>query len=214
MAAASTCNGSFESEPGWTTESEVTLIYFWESGLRMNDRWERRRLRKSRQDFRRNKELLTALHRETDYQRADVAARTGKISTKASILIASASISSALQYDAQGFWFLAAVWLSVVAAVLGALVLLPRVGSHLAVEAYEQELWGEEPSEVHRDLMYQKLRILRQDEKALLWRRKILLVGYAALAVSLLSAAIHLSTTTTGEDSRVPEEVTSTTTAA
>lgn len=163
-------------------------------------------------ELRRNKELLATLHKETDYQRADFSLRAGAMATRGSILIAAASISSALQYGQQGFWFLAAVWLSVISAALGAVVLLPRLGSHLGIEENEGDLWGQNPTQAKRDLMYQKLRILRQDEKALLWRRRVLLAGYSALALSLAVTAIHLSINiVSGSEPNAPEEVSSST---
>lgn len=174
----------------------------------MSDQQDRREVLEQRRGLRRNKELLAALHQETDHQRADVSSRAGMMSTRASILIAAASLSTALQSGQQGPWFLAAVWLSVVSAILGAVVLLPRLGSQLGVEQNEKNLWDQNPTEFIRDLMHQKLRILRRDEKAMLWRRYVLLAGYTALALSLAAAATHLSTNINPEsEPNAPETV-------
>jgi hypothetical protein len=182
----------------------------------MSDELSRRQLRKNRCDLRRNKALIAALHQETDAQRADVASRAGMMSTRASILIAAASLSTALQVGQQGPWFVAAVWLSVTSAILGALVLLPRLGDQLNIKQNEDDLWGQDPAEFSRDLMHQKLTLLRGDEKALYWRRYVLLAGYTALALSLAAAAIHLSTNLASElEPNAPETVvTSTPTAS
>ena len=128
--------------------------------------------------------------------------------SRASILIAAASLSTALQVGQQGPWFLAAVWLSVTSALLGALVLLPRMGDQLNIKKNEDDLWGLDPVAFSRDLMHQKWDLIREDEKALRWRRYVLLGGYAALALSLAAAAIHLSTNIDSEpEPNVPETV-------
>lgn len=159
--------------------------------------------------------LLAALHQETDLQRADVSSRTGMMSTRASILIAAASLSTALQVGQQGPWFLAAVWLSAASAISGAVVLLPRLGDQFAIEENEKHLWDQDPLELNRDLMHQKLHVLREDEKALFWRRYVLLAGYTALALSLGAAAIHLSTSIDSEsDPNAPETIVTSTPAA
>ncbi|WP_146070884.1 hypothetical protein [Arthrobacter sp. B1805] len=174
----------------------------------MSDELSRRQIRKDRRDLRRNKALIAAIHQETDAQRADVASRTGTMHTRASILIAAASLSTALQVGQQGPWFVGAVWLSVTSAILGALVLLPGLGDQLNIEQNEKDLWGQEPTEFSRDLMHQKWDLLREDEKALFWRRNVLLTGYAALALSLAAAAIHLSTNINSEpEPNAPETV-------
>lgn len=185
--------------------------YTWDTGLPMSDEISRR----DRRDLRRNEALLAALDKETDAQRADVASRAGMMSTRASILIAAASLSTALQAGQQGPWFLAAIWLSVASAILGAVVLLPTVGDQLNIKQNENDLWGQDPAQFTRDLMHQKRDLLQGDETTLFWRRRVLLAGYSALALSLAAAAIHLSTNIDPElDPHVPETiVTSTPTA-
>ncbi|NOJ58977.1 hypothetical protein [Arthrobacter sp. 260] len=177
----------------------------------MSDQPSRRDLRKNRRDTRRNKELLSALHQETDLQREDVSLRTGMMSTRASILVAAASLSTALQSGQQGLFFVAAIWLSVLAAILGAVVLLPRLGDQLSIQGNETDLWDSDEVELNRDLMHQKLSILRQDEKSLLWRRQVLLSGYTVLALSLAAAAIHLSTNINSESEPNAPQIVNTT---
>jgi hypothetical protein len=139
--------------------------------------------------------ILELLDHEVDRQRADVASRGAMVATRATVLIASASIITSLQSDPGGPAFIATVILTATAAMTGVVVLVMRSGDELSIVELEKALWPMATNEARRDLVYQKLYALRGDEKRLRRRARTLNVGFALLAASLISTAFHLTTT-------------------
>jgi hypothetical protein len=139
----------------------------------------------------RRRTLVEALDREVDLRRTFVAARSEALTTKASILVASASLVTALQdLDVRSTWIGVAIAASALAAVLGIVVLLPRVGEEVNIADTEENLWNEREVEAIRGLMIAKRAILEKDQKALWWRAAVIAAGFAALALSLVIAAL------------------------
>ncbi|MDJ0348922.1 hypothetical protein [Cryobacterium sp. PH29-G1] len=137
--------------------------------------------------------LIAALDREVDLQRASVEVRAAGLMTRASILVAAASILTGVQsLDQMSAWFLWSTIASAAAAILGVLVLLPRLGAEVDIDSAESDYWNELDTVALHGFMKDKLRVLKEDEHALIWRRWVLLVGFACLAISLLLAALHL----------------------
>ncbi|MBT1680984.1 hypothetical protein [Curtobacterium aurantiacum] len=141
----------------------------------------------------RRRVLVEALDREVDLRRTFVAARAESLTTKGSILAASASLVTALQsIGSDSPWLGFAIASSALAAVLGLVVLLPRVGAELDLEATEANLWGESDVEALRGLTLAKKKVLEKDERALWWRAILIALGFTALALSLISTALVL----------------------
>jgi len=141
----------------------------------------------------RRRVLIEALDREVDLRRTFVAAKAESMTTKASILVASASLVTALQsIGGHSPWVGVAIALAAVAAVLGIVVLLPRIGAELDLAATEENLWHETDMEAVRGLTLAKKGLLEKDERALWWRAILIAVGFTALALSLIAAALIL----------------------
>lgn len=139
----------------------------------------------------RRRTLVEALDREVDLRRTFVAARSEALTTKASILVASASLVTALQdADVHSTWIGAAIAASALAAVLGIVVLIPRIGEEISIADTEENLWNERGVEAIRGLMIAKRAILEKDQRALWWRAAVIAAGFAALALSLVIAAL------------------------
>lgn len=142
-------------------------------------------------DFARNRVLIDALDAEVDRRRGFVAQRTDALTTKASILIASASLVTALQSaKTDSGWIGFAIGLSALAAVLGIAALMPRVGNELDLIATERNLWGDADVRAIRNLTSAKREVLQQDEHALFWRAIVVTSGFACLAAALVIAGL------------------------
>lgn len=137
--------------------------------------------------------LFERLDQEVDHQRADAARRSDALATRASVLVASASLLTTLQAGAGDFGFSLTILLTVLAAAAGVGVLFMRSGEQLDIALTEQNLWSKAEGEARRELLYQKLYILRADEKLLRRRASILNTGFALLTASLVAAAFHLT---------------------
>lgn len=112
---------------------------------------------------------------------------------RASVLVASAGILTGLQTS--GSWsllFAISVSFSAIAAVLGVLVLVPRLGGEVNIDQAEKDYWNNLDAEAIRNLTKYKLDILRVDESALKKRRTLLLLGFGALAASICFGSVHI----------------------
>jgi len=153
-----------------------------------------KRDRETSRDVERNRIFIAALSTEVDQQRASHLARNSSLTTRASILVASASILTGLQIrDDLSSWFYITVFMSAAAAALGVIVLLPRMGDEVSIASTETEYWGQPETVAIRNFMHHKLSILKKDEKSLRWRRLVLLLGFTLLALAILTAALNLS---------------------
>jgi hypothetical protein len=83
--------------------------------------------------------------------------------------------------------------LSAVAAILGVLVLVPRVGREMSILETEKNLWDQSDVEAIRGLTLAKTEILEQDERALFWRGRVVAAGFAALGLSLIVEGLILT---------------------
>lgn len=149
--------------------------------------------RADRDDIGDRKVLVLALDSEVDRQRASVSHRATSITNRASILIGSAGIFTAFQAPESGsIWFMASIVVSGAAAIIGVLALLPRLGGELDIRQMEWDYWNNRDTEAIRNLTAAKLSILRVDEEALKRKRSLLLVGFAALGLSICFGAVHV----------------------
>jgi hypothetical protein len=150
--------------------------------------------RRSDKDVASHRYLVEAIDREVDLRRGFVASRTLGLTTKASILVASASLITALQASKiHSPWLDVAMALSAVAAILGVIVLLPRVGREVPIMDTETNLWDQTDVKALRGLTLAKVEILDHDEHALFWRAVVLAVGFGALGLSLVVAVLVLA---------------------
>jgi hypothetical protein len=147
--------------------------------------------RRSRNTLDRRRVLIEALAGEVDLRRTFVADRDTAMTTKASILVASASLMTALQSaEVHGGRIGWAIALSAAAAVFGVVALIPRIGREGGLVSIEKDLWNEGDMAAIRAMTSRKNEILEQDERALFWRAGGVLLGFASLAASLVIAAI------------------------
>jgi hypothetical protein len=139
-------------------------------------------------------ELIASLADEIDRQLESVGARSRGMATRASILIASASIMTGLQIPEEDrpWQFAASLIAGAIAAIAGVLALLPRGGPEVSIELAEQTFWNLSRTQAQRNLTYWKLDTLKDQEKALKWRARLIVAGFAALAVALIFAALAL----------------------
>lgn len=141
--------------------------------------------------------LILALDAEVDRQRTSVGHRSRAISNRASTLVASAGIITSLQSSSSfSIWFMLSICCGLIAAVVGVLVLIPRLGGELDIGQAENDFWNDRDTEAIRNLAQAKLAVLRTDEQALKSRRKLLLWGFILLALSICSSAVHIMGTT------------------
>jgi hypothetical protein len=62
----------------------------------------------------------------------------------------------------------------------------------VSIELAEQTFWNLSRTQAQRNLTYWKLDTLKDQEKALKWRARLIVAGFAALAVALIFAALAL----------------------
>lgn len=139
--------------------------------------------------------LITMLAAEVDRQLESVGERTRSMATRASILIGSASIMTGLQLpnDNRPWQYVVSLAAGAIAAILGVLVLIPRHGTEVTIEEAEQTFWNLSESQGRRALMHWKLGTLKEQERALKSQAILIVIGFAALAASLVFAALALS---------------------
>lgn len=146
--------------------------------------------RKLRKELSRNRVLVEALASEVDLRRTFVADRHAGMTTKASILVASASLMTALQSAGVHSGLIGwAIALSAAAAVFGVAALVPRVGREPSLDSMEANFWNDGDVAAIRGMTVDKKLALKRDEQALFWRAGFVLLGFASLAASLVIAA-------------------------
>jgi hypothetical protein len=115
--------------------------------------------------------------------------------TRAALLIASASIAASINAPARltFSWYALALSSSVLAALLGIVVFLPRRSKELDLQGIEAEAWNLLDAEVLRSVLYSRIAVLVRDRKAIRRRARLLAVGFSALALSLVFVGLQLS---------------------
>lgn len=142
----------------------------------------RRRPWHSRDPLRDQAALIEALDGDIDRQLAESAAAASSISTRASILVAAAGLTSGLQYSTAS---LIPMILTTAAALIGVGLLLMRRATEVPIEAAEADFWSDPPTTARRNIMYWKLDVLKERESNLERRRPVLVTGFAVLAASI-----------------------------
>ena len=140
------------------------------------------------------RELIVALSADVDRQLVSVTDRSTAQGTRAAILVASASIATALPAgNVPDPLYVLALSCAAASALCGVVVILPRVGYEVPVRDVEKDAWNLSATMALRRLMYEKLVVLEHDESALKWRRRVLLGGFSLLVLTLCFSAIHLA---------------------
>lgn len=132
--------------------------------------------------IRRKRDLIFALDADIDRQLAESAAAAAGMSTRASILVAAAGLTSGLQYTTAS---VPPMILTAAAALLGVSLLMMRRSTEVPIVAAEAEFWNDSPTTARRNLMYWKLDVLKERESSLERRRPVLVTGFAVLAASI-----------------------------
>lgn len=117
------------------------------------------------------------------------------MSTRASILVAAAGLTSGVQLSTQSAW---PAVLTAFAALVGVMLLLMRTASEVPIAEAEDQFWADTPVTAIRNLMHWKLGVLREREHSLSRRRWLLIAGFALLAVSIGTDLILSLTMTLG----------------
>ncbi|WEG08639.1 hypothetical protein PU630_15550 [Microbacterium horticulturae] len=107
----------------------------------------------------------------------------GAIATRASVLVAAAGLTSGFQFSAPS---LIAALLAACAALTGVALLMMRSTTEVPIEQAEESFWNDSPDEARRNLLHWKLGVLRERERALVRRRRVLVVGFVLLAGSIV----------------------------
>ncbi|KJL32261.1 hypothetical protein [Microbacterium azadirachtae] len=144
--------------------------------------------------LRAQRELITALDADVDRQLAAAETASAGITTRASVLIAAAGVTSGLQVSS-------AVVIPAVLAVLSALVgvglLLMRTAKEVPILEAEETFWAQPPVTARRNILHWKNGVLLERERSLYRRRAVLVVGFALLAASisadLVISIVHVS---------------------
>ena len=133
-----------------------------------------------------SREQLGLLHREIDFQRQSFTTRYTNLSSRAVVLIGSASVTSALHITQKPTAAeTVAVGAAMLAALLGILTLIPRSGREVNVTAMRDDLFTVSPGMTEMNLLNAKIRVLGEDEKALKLRSVAQIVGYLLLAAAI-----------------------------
>lgn len=171
---------------GWALVS-VRFATLW--GMRKRKQIEAQRVSEQR------RHLLELLAADAERQIGANAGTHSELGTRASILIASASLAAGLQLaqGAQAGWYLVALIASGLAAVLGVVVILPRSGWEVDLEDLETKSWHEAEVESTRRMLWTRIEVLRRDKRSLAWRAVVLTIGFSALAIALVCAGLQLA---------------------
>lgn len=148
--------------------------------------------------------LIDTLAGEVDRQLESVGARSRSMSTRASLLVGAASIVTGLQLlptSGLPWQYVVSVVAGVVAAVLGVIALVPRAAPEVPILTAERTFWNYSPTRAQWTLTHWKLLTLREQEKALKWRARIVVAGFAALTTAIIFAALAVTAqpTTNGD---------------
>lgn len=128
------------------------------------------------------KELITALDADVDRQLAAAETASAGITTRASILIAAAGVTSGLQTSDQSA--VPAV-LAILATLVGVCLLLMRTAAEVPIVEAEETFWAQSPMVARRNLMHWKNGVLLEREQSLRRRRIALVSGFGLLAASI-----------------------------
>lgn len=128
------------------------------------------------------RELVLALNADVDRQLVSSEASAAAMSTRASLLVAAAGLTSGVQLSAESA--LPAL-VTALSAITGVLLLLMRTAPEVPVAEAEAQFWTNPPVVAVRNLMHWKLDVLRERERSLLRRRWVLILGFALLATSI-----------------------------
>lgn len=167
--------------------------------MRSNRRTRFSKDHRARRNLLPQRELINALDADVDRQMQAAETSSAAISTRASILVAAAGLTSGLQTSSVSFVPAA---LAVLAALIGVALLMMRTASEVPIIEAESTFWNDAPDVARRNLMYWKHSVLREREGSLVRRRRVLIVGFVLLAGSIgfdLVSAIVTSTIGGGE---------------
>lgn len=126
--------------------------------------------------------LILALDADVNRQLDAAEAASTGITTRASILIAAAGLTSGLQLSSQ---LIVPAILTVVAALVGVGLLIMRTANEIPILEAEETFWTDAPAVAQRNILHWKHDVLREREKSLHRRRIVLIVGFALVAVSI-----------------------------
>ena len=138
--------------------------------------------RRHRDAMQAQKELIIGLNAEVDRQLSSTEATSAAISTRASILVAAAGLTSGVQLSAESA--LPALF-TAMSALLGVALLVMRTASEVPISEAEARFWTDSPVVAIRNLMHWKLGVLRERERSLARRRRVLILGFGLLAASI-----------------------------
>lgn len=127
-------------------------------------------------------ELIAALNADVDRQLAAADHASAGMTTRASILIAAAGVTSGLQVSAD---LGVPAILAVAAALVGVSLLLMRTADEVPIREAEETFWAQPPVVAKRNLMHWKNGVLLANEKSLRRRRIALIAGFVLLASSI-----------------------------
>lgn len=134
------------------------------------------------EDLHAQQALITALDADVNRQLNAADAASSGITTRASILIAAAGLTSGLQTSTD---LIAPAVLTVAAALVGVGLLLMRTANEVPILEAEETFWQEPPVAAQRGLLHWKHGVLREREASLRRRRIVLIIGFALVAVSI-----------------------------
>lgn len=136
---------------------------------------------RSREDLQAKQALILALDADVSRQLTAAEAASSGITTRASILIAAAGLTSGLQSSSQ---LVTPVVFTVAAALVGLGLLLMRTANEVPILEAEKTFWNEPPVAAQRALLHWKHGVLREREASLHRRRVVLVIGFALVAIS------------------------------
>lgn len=145
--------------------------------------------------IRAQRELITALDADVDRQLAAAETASAGVTTRASVLIAAAGVTSGLQVSST---VIIPAILAVLSALVGVGLLLMRTAKEVPILEAEETFWAQPPPvTARRNLMHWKHGVLLEREQSLHRRRAVLVVGFALLAASistdLMVSIVHVS---------------------
>ena len=144
--------------------------------------------------IRAQRELIAALDADVDRQLAAAETASAGVTTRASVLIAAAGVTSGLQVSST---VIIPAILAVLSALVGVGLLLMRTAKEVPILEAEETFWAQPPVTARRNLMHWKNGVLLEREQSLHRRRAVLVVGFALLAASistdLMVSIVHVS---------------------
>jgi hypothetical protein len=126
--------------------------------------------------------LIAALSADVDRQLSSAETAAAAQSTRASILIGAAGLTSGFQVSGFSFW---PALLAAIAALFGVALLTMRMASEVPIPEAEITFWQDPPDVALRNLLHWKNDVLAERESSLKSRRWVLLIGFALLASSI-----------------------------